>query len=80
MMQDPGRQVKDIIAEMNKKVVGAKKDASEKRWLRNKWRKYLEVNDAISKSKTQKMIKKFQAESSKVRNSLVEKNDKAVVF
>ena len=26
------------------------------------------------------MIKKFQAESSKVRNSLVEKSDKAVVF
>ena len=44
LVRDTGRRVADIKAEMERKTFDASRDAANKRWKMNKWRKEVETN------------------------------------
>ena len=44
LVRDTGRRVADIKAEMERKTHDASRDAANKRWKMNKWRKEVETN------------------------------------
>ena len=80
LIKDTGRRVEDIKAEMTRKTRDAEKDASNKRWIMNKWRKDLESGKVYDRNKVQRLMKKMKAEANVLRQEISAKNDKAVEF
>ena len=76
LTRDSGRKVAEIVTELERKTTDARKDANERRFGRNKWRKKVESIDGISKGQVHKMIGRLRNESEALREELKTKNKK----
>ena len=80
LVRDSGRKVGEIIQEMEFKAKDASKDASSKRWRRDKWTRELLMRNDVLRNQVRSLIKKFKSEADLLRDGLKKKNAESIEF
>ena len=80
LKKDTGRRVPEIVAEMERKEVDARREAGGIRRGRNVWRRSLTEREDISTGQVNKMLKRIQKKTEEVRKEVQKKHQKAEQF